>query len=477
MYKLEIINLISTKNKQALLYCTKNYYISLLNFGYTREFLYLSLKRFFNNTKNSIEDSSLIRNFLSEFDLSQKEYEFLVLMDSNTLEYLDTINNQLKEIKKLGIIDVDKKFNKKIIDDNIRTMIRKRDHLINQDRQNQKISIVEYKCKNFDYFRSIEDLRNYLNFLSSFCQYFKHYYPTRQIFMILLKTDEDRFKEIKVPNILNKRPYIEQEVMDRRLKNLLGNAMMSTDAITSFTKALQMHSEALESRKTTMILRSFWTALESLFSNSSDRKIHSNFENDILNIIQKTYILKILRSVFSQLTYAIGIKEMTKLGIEKFNEFVRYFSVNPESSNEMKEIYTLLSDNPLLRTRLFDLRKKLSSGKKIQALLKKHQQKIEWQIKRLYRDRNIATHIGDEVPNLNVVVNHIHNYFDFIINYIICKSENSDFVSSIASLAFEAQNDNRIHNELLKSDEKLSIDNYMEYLFGPDSNLINYNFS
>jgi len=70
----------------------------------------------------------------------------------------------------------------------------------------------------------------------------------------------------------------------------------------------------------------------------------------------------------------------------------------------------------------------------------------------------------------------LHNYFDYIVNYILCKSENNDFVSSISSIVFEAKNDNRIHLELLKGKSDLSSENYKELLFGPDKNLINYGF-
>ena len=153
-----------------------------------------------------------------------------------------------------------------------------------------------------------------------------------------------------------------------------------------------------------------------------------------------------------------------------------FFAKNNEDSSEMKKIYSKLSQNILLRTRLYNLRKQLSTGKKIQSFLEKHNKKIKWQIKRLYRYRNIATHIGEEVQSIDIAVNHIHNYFDYVVNYIICKNENGDYISNVASLSFEAQNDNRIQNELLKSDEELGESNYTDYLFGADNNLINYDF-
>ena len=62
------------------------------------------------------------------------------------------------------------------------------------------------------------------------------------------------------------------------------------------------------------------------------------------------------------------------------------------------------------------------------------------------------------------------------MNYLLCKSENGDYVPNISALVFEAKNDNMIHHELLKSEVPLSDSNYIEFLFGPDTNLIKYKF-
>ena len=49
-------------------------------------------------------------------------------------------------------------------------------------------------------------------------------------------------------------------------------------------------------------------------------------------------------------------------------------------------------------------------------MLENHQIKIEWQLKRWYRIRNIATHLGEEITGADVAVNHLHYYLDFVVN-------------------------------------------------------------
>lgn len=69
----------------------------------------------------------------------------------------------------------------------------------------------------------------------------------------------------------------------------------------------------------------------------------------------------------------------------------------------------------------------------------------------------------------------IHNYFDYVVNYIFCRVDAGDRTADIASMVFEAKNDNGYHLSLL-SEEKLSETNYVKLLFGNDVHLSKYKF-
>ena len=122
------------------------------------------------------------------------------------------------------------------------------------------------------------------------------------------------------------------------------------------------------------------------------------------------------------------------------------------------------------------MRKEFSDGEHILKYLEKHDKRIKWQLKRVYRARNILTHIGHEVDDLEVIVNHLHSYFDYVVNYMLCKSENDDLIMIVSALIMETKTDNQIHHEMLKSQEKLSAATYQKYLYGPDPNLAAYKF-
>lgn len=477
LYRDEIVNLVTqSKDKTKLIYCTKNYFSGLIGRGYSREYLYLATKRFFDNRGNVISSADRLSAFLSQFSCQRRTINFLILMDIDAIEYLDGISDNLVLSKNISKVDISKERKELSKDYVVSEMFQEYDKKRHSAKEHQKISVIRYRADALDQFRAIEEFENYISFLGSFSRYFKHHFVSRPIFKILMQDQENHFHEVKTRRMLQKRPYIEQHIIDARIQNILEANAMSFPAFNSLAKALQMHAEALDAKNYNTLLRNFWTAMETLFSNPISASQRENVINSILPIIQKTYILKLLRSIYAQLLAAVGRQDMENIGIRSFEDFVKYFSSYTEGSAEMKKIYSLLSYNPLLRTRLFEMRKKLSSGKKISNLLENHRERIEWQLKRLYRTRNIATHVGEEMSYVEVVINHLHNYFDYAVNYVICKSENGDYISSISALVFEAQNDNRMHYEMLKANDKLSAETYLELLFGPDNRLINYAF-
>ena len=478
LYSQEIIRLVEqTKDKNKLLYCAKNYYVSLICEGYSREYLYISAKRFFDNNSSIIKDKKQIQNYILSFQCKPKDMDFLLLMDLDAVEYLGSMRKDLPIRKHISLVDSAEERRKLCSDLVVSELFRAYDQKIHStNNKHRKISVVKYQTSEIDEYRAIEAFESHIHFFQAFNRYFKHYNLPKQIYKVLIRDESGKYREIKIPSQLKKRPYVEQSVIDSRIKNILQMKALSYSAFDSLAKAIQMHSEAIDSKNMSTLLRNFWTALETLFSNPVSKKQRENVINSVLPIIQKTYILKLLRSVYTQLLLSVDTTDLRSLGINSFVSFVEYFSSYGEASEEMKRIYSFLQENLLLRSRIYTLRKELSTGNNISAFLDAHEKKIEWQLKRLYRARNIATHVGEELTYLEIVINHLHNYFDFCVNYVLCKSENGDYISSISTLVFEAQIDNKIHKEMLKTDQSLSKDNYKAFLFGPDQNLINYAF-
>ena len=465
-----------TKDKTKLLYCVKNFYTALICAGYSQEYLYARAKSFFDNRAIRINSKNQIMNFFDLFPCTPQKHDFLILMDVNSIEYLDNISDNINIGQDIQIVDVEKERSNLCKDQVVRELVDEYDTRRSAAKDHQHIAIVRVSDNELDPYKSIIKFRDYISFLQTFKQYFVHHRRTKQVFTFLLQKQEAGYIKLDIPNEFKTRPVISQKLIDTRIGNVFEKKHLGSSAFLSLAHAIAMHADAIDSRDTSKV-RSFWTALETLFSNPNHNSTtRDNVIYSALAIVQKTYILKIMRALYSQVSTAISKDALRDIGISDFNLFIRYFSANKEDSDEMKLIYSNLANNPLLRFRIFTTRRALGSGKAISRLLESHRKKIEWQLKRLYRIRNFSAHLGTEVRGANVAINHLHNYFDYIVNYMLCKSENGNFVANISALVLESKNDINIHMELLKSNEPLSEGNYMHYLFGPDNNLIKYQF-
>ena len=462
------------RDKKELEKLMINYYVFLIDHGYSREFLYVSTKRFFSNNNHQINQTKQIIDYLQLFDLKRKKQKFLILMDINSLVYIDNISDNIDLFKNLRIVDVQKEKKMLLKDKKTKTLLHEYEALQNED-DRKKVSIVEYEIDDTDPYASIIKFKERAQFFDVFQRYFKHNHYSKQIYKILFLTEKGFYIDIKLPHLLAKRPNVSQDIIDERIKSILSGKGLTREAFISISSALDMHAEAFDNRNPATLLKNFWSALETLFSDPSFTGKREDVIHSVLHIVQKTYSLKLMRSVYSQLNESISLSD---IGIDDFDSFVVFFSSNSLDSKAFEMFFNLLQFNPLLRTRLYSLKEQLSKKDKVLSLLENHRLRIEWQLKRIQRERNTATHLANELElkDVNVIINHLHNYFDYVVNFLMCKSENDDFIVSPCAVAFEAKNDNEIHEKFLRNNDELNAENYREFLFGPDPHLMDYQF-
>lgn len=463
------------KEKKRLTYCLKVAFAELLWRGYNREFLYQYTKRFFDNKARPIDDPAEIEQYWKPLDFSRPKHEFLISMDISEMEYLDSISeNHIMRGNNISVVDDTKELDTS--DYCVNEFLKNHEHNKMNGLSHSKMAIVKYVSNDYDEYSAIQQFDEYTRFLHVFSRYFKHYSHPQIIKEVIYKQNNEKYRRLKIPALLLKRPFVEQVVIDKRVQNIMSSKAMSFKAADSIFMAMQMHSEALDARELKGMARSFWAALETLFLEPRIDSGRKNVENSLVPIIQKTYLLKVFRSVYADLRKAISTEDLFRLQINSFKSFIEFFAVNDISSEQMKLLFSCLEYNPLLRTRIYSLRETLGTGRKTYSFLAQHEQKVRWQIKRLQRTRNIATHIGEDGPGIETIVNHMHNYFDYVINYSLCKMENDSFIFSISSIVDECELDNSIQMETLKTTESLSGQNYQLYLFGPDLKLMDFEF-
>ena len=169
MYKKEIIKLVvETKEKDYLYYCTKNLYVSLISLGYSREYLYTYSKKFFNNKRLPITNLKQIEDFLLEFNVKNKKFEFLVLMDLSAIEYIDNLGEgKLRIGEKLKKIDIEDR--KTYINDICVTdMFKQYDKIVYNSKNSKSLAIMHYCDEGLDPYSLAVDFDNRMYFFQIF---------------------------------------------------------------------------------------------------------------------------------------------------------------------------------------------------------------------------------------------------------------------------------------------------------------------
>lgn len=479
MYREEILRLVKeSKNKNDLLWCEQIYFVCLKNiFGYSMEYLYKTTRRFFD--KERISSLSDIERFLDSFTGKEKKIDLFLVADCYLRDLYEPALSLfesnyglegMKEVKEKEIAEMARQ------DTTVDAFYHEyRKQRYNRNRTAVQMLQVTISCHD-PYFAW--DIVNEA-FYSLHCLegYFKHKEKAKVIFDCICKDEDGTFFPIKKSRVLTSRPYVEESTILSRVKLIWNEEHMSRAAFSSILRALTLHDEAISAKDENVILRTFWTATETLFAMPEFSVDRDNVIYSLMYIIQKTYILKQLRYIYNEIVFCVGTKIlMEEFEIVDFSSFLKYFSRYSADASEMKRLYAKFANNLLLRTRVFGLRKKMDDGKKVYDMLQKHERKILWQLQRIYRARNLSTHAGISVENTSYLVNNLHNYFDYALNFMICKCENGDYVASVGTVVFESKTDYQLHMESLKKGAQLNQSNVNDLLFGPDKRLLRYNF-
>ncbi|MEG0578224.1 MAG: hypothetical protein RR500_10280, partial [Bacilli bacterium] len=103
----------------------------------------------------------------------------------------------------------------------------------------------------------------------------------------------------------------------------------------------------------------------------------------------------------------------------------------------------------------------LKSPKKVLDVIEQHQIKIRWQVRRIYRTRNIIVHSGGSLPYIDTLIENAHDYLDQSINAVVKYSCGELDANTLEQVFEMAQLDYEYFSKELKSTETFDEDNLM----------------
>lgn len=463
------------KNQQEIIRLAELWICEICNLGYSKQHVYNITNSFFSSRE--ITSPSVIDDFFKQFNFKKIKWQLLTFADKKLVAYINGLQKTLKN-NRVNVEEFGTDPLKNLIQ---QSEYRKMTWFFNDLRalqELQKVDCIKCTSEAMDPYIAMQQLQKYIKTLS--------------IFVTNYDNEDKKLYPYNVCLNYMKQGIIVQSPIDRRMKTysqsylnntlkIINSLRVSEKVLNKIIKVLEYHSDAISQKSANKyVISTLWTALETLLIDGSMTGSKGDVVKDaLIEIIQRTYLikrLKYLQDDFIRNIKAYNEDLIEKYHLEKIDIFIEVL-FDDSKSTRVQEIQATLEKNPLLRTRVYMIvQNELGNAEKIQKFLDKHREKINYQIDRIYRNRNFLIHAAQEMNYQDSIVECLHYYVDFVINYIFAKAESGDVIMDVYDVIEEARDDNLAHSQLLQKEKKTKTNksNCLKFLFGPSLNVLEY---
>lgn len=382
------------KNEQARLFLLSRLLLTeVINRGYSQEYIYLQLVDKYNVTNfftNDIEGE--LAYIWGMFTFVEAEYKVILPVKRK---------NDKKMFEQLKTVSVKDNANR---------------YFGNSCRW-----VVELKLKAVEPVQAREIATSILCLVAAVKQYNRHTnkaYSTKKA--IVIDLNSGREYKIKKPQKLRlrSRKQNEQQSFFHIGELILADLIVGEKLVN----VINLHTSAIESTNVDNQLLNLWTIIEVLME--IERKNSYSKITQICNILTTVLNATYISSLLEQL-----VLDFEFHGVDKtifLNESVRWTNelekisallVLPEYEVLRKELF-YIDGSPLLSYRLEQYAEIFSSRNNIKEYLTAHRKRLEWQIMRIYRNRNMIVHDGSHLPYVDLILQNLHFYIDTLIDTI-----------------------------------------------------------
>lgn len=387
--------------------------------GYSAEFIYSFLEDTFISKKVSSLD--VLDTFFNRFDFSKRKFKVYMFVSDNVVKFSDILNKRLS----LKFED-DGNFKK------IKTP--------------PKFNICYLEIVTIDPNTAAEIAYRRINI---FFKYYKFISNSQK--SMLKKTgyifDEQTSEIYKLPILPNRVKAIEfrgdSTIVNTIDAIILGIKDQKSSAGQIINKAIELHNSALRQELPKDGLINFWSILEVLCPTSNEKSKLDSIIDSTIPVLQNDFFYGKFKSIYSDLRSNLNKADFS-LFLSKINEKgvinkIAAFCLLPEYENLREEQFTVWSDFPLIRHKIFTLYTLRNNKKNFFSLSTFYAQRVKWHLCRIYRERNAIVHSGESTNSVRVLCEHLHLYVDNILNELVYKLASNNALSDINSVFVDTQ--------------------------------------
>ncbi len=420
--RLQLLEAVNRDRKERIDYLAKNMVTTLMNWGVSKRYLYHELHSFFYDNKNRIEDNAQLEEFLKR--IIPERHRFTVYFSVSRNIALLTDSFKFFAVQQVDEKDIDKDVNDKLasIHDQTEYVLVKFDNVESAD----------------PYFaRDMAESR--LETMSNTSQLFFHKRRLkwkRRALVIQNCCENRKFLVNRSLNPMMKAFNHRAVEVSQKINWIFRNTALRGDSFQKFNRAIELHCNCLHNLSSENQIVNLWTLLETIVPPNHNKSKVQNVSDSIIPIISRNYFRKSILTLYRDClnwdedkTGKIleGLVDSDCTDLKRFAIFL----MDPTLENARKQYYCDLGDFELLRNRIYRTSKILMSADTVLSELERHQNNVVWQIRRIYRTRNLIVHAGKTPLYIATLIENAHDYVDQTMTEIVWLSTSDYRVSSL----------------------------------------------
>lgn len=386
----------------------RSFITTLISMGFGQEYLTKRILDFFYFGKNQIKGTSSLEDFFSLFSKEPSEFTVIFRVD-------DIFEHIAKSFVSTGL-EITKQLPTEIDLSKFPTF----------SPSEKKLYAIVPKIRARDEHTARLNAESLLKFCSTFLSLFHHKKnPSWLPECIVYEPVEKKYLKISNPlNSMHKCADLLKPVASKRLELFMSQFSLERDSFSKFVRSAQLHSLALSSDSPENQILNLWISLESLVPSETKGKDVSNIEHIVASLIpflNTGYLGRLLNNLVKDLLRFNSLetrKVLKNIPGRKFVDRIAKLLALPQFETERNNFEANLQDFYLLRDRFAHFSSILSSPATVLAALDAHSLRLEWQIRRIYRTRNLIVHSGETPAYTRLLIEHTHDYLDTVLSYL-----------------------------------------------------------
>lgn len=413
--------------KKRIRALARSYVTTLLSMGYSSEYLYPTSRQFFFMGKTKITSCEAILRFFDYFPGNNEQYKAIFRVSDIFSEIAESCSAFGMTISGNA-------------PDELSAIVEERGFLLDQGETYLTIDSLHA----MDVHAARTEAEKRVEMASTLMSMFHHKEVAKwrsPAILINLRTKKARL--VKEPtNPMLKCADLRTSRAAEELNSFLDKfTLEERKSFDRFFRSAELHGLALRNDEAESQLLNLWVALETLTpSKAGGGQAKINVIKSALRpFLSISYIPRLVDCLRRDM-FLWNPKESSRAlrrvegGSETEKVFLLLISPNHEEARQ--RLLERFGDFYLLRNRFYYLMTALATPKKAAAVLDAHWQRVEWQLRRIYRARNTIVHAGVTPSYIDVLIKNLHDYIDITTNTIIGLASDGDKVNTIDQ-AFE----------------------------------------